>query len=394
MKLFLFIIAAFLGLQASNAQTNTIDYFGQTLPGNVPQLFAPGSVSGTGYVNTLSFSADGENMVFTKWIGGTTPKLFYSKYENKVWTAPAQLNFTGMNEMEGIFAPYGNQLYFAAGTMAGSKWSPDDLWKVENQSGSWTTAVKVNELNTNDYEFFCTQTLDTTIYFQRSTDNLGSIYYSKFRNGIFTTPVKMDSPINLSTRWSFHPCISPDGSYLIIELGNNSNNDLWVSFRNNNKWSELKSLGNKINTLGSEGKPTLSPDGKFLFFSRQTSSSSDIYWVSTKVIDSLKQTITGMPAEKTNMPTGYKLFQNYPNPFNPSTVISYRLPVSGNVKLKIYDTLGREVMTLVDSIQSAGEHSITWKATDNKNNALSSGIYFCKMESNGMSLHKKMLLIR
>jgi probable HAF family extracellular repeat protein len=104
--------------------------------------------------------------------------------------------------------------------------------------------------------------------------------------------------------------------------------------------------------------------------------------------------LTDVKKNESSIPKNFELKQNYPNPFNPSTVISYRLAESGNVKLKIYDTLGREVKTLVDSIQSAGEHSITWKATDNVNSAVCSGVYLCKMESNGMSFHKKMILVR
>jgi uncharacterized protein (TIGR02145 family) len=94
------------------------------------------------------------------------------------------------------------------------------------------------------------------------------------------------------------------------------------------------------------------------------------------------------------IPGKFNLNQNYPNPFNPSTVISYRLSVSSNVKLLVYNMLGQKIKTLVNSYQSAGEHAITWNATDNSNNPVSSGIYFYKMEANGMSLQKKMILVR
>jgi uncharacterized protein (TIGR02145 family) len=89
-----------------------------------------------------------------------------------------------------------------------------------------------------------------------------------------------------------------------------------------------------------------------------------------------------------------KLNQNYPNPFNPSTVINYRLTEPDNVKLKIYDAIGREVKTFVDSYQNAGEHSIVWDSTDNSNNPVSSGIYFYSLETGALKLQKKMMLIR
>ncbi len=105
-------------------------------------------------------------------------------------------------------------------------------------------------------------------------------------------------------------------------------------------------------------------------------------------------TSTGIVKEKSQLPKETHLLQNYPNPFNPSTVISYQLSVSSNVNLKIYDTLGREIRTLVNSFQSAGEHSVTWDATNNSNNPVCSGVYFYKMETSGMSFQNKMILVR
>jgi hypothetical protein len=90
----------------------------------------------------------------------------------------------------------------------------------------------------------------------------------------------------------------------------------------------------------------------------------------------------------------FHLNQNYPNPFNPSTVISYQLPDHSNVKLKIYDTLGHEIKTLVNSYQNAGEHSIVWNGTNNSNDTVGSGVYFYSLVTNEINLQKKMILIK
>lgn len=79
----------------------------------------------------------------------------------------------------------------------------------------------------------------------------------------------------------------------------------------------------------------------------------------------------------------YSLSQNFPNPFNPTTVINYNIPVSGNVSLKIYDMLGREVRTLVNSFVSSGSYSVNFNGAD-----LSSGIYFYKLEAQGTTGQK------
>ncbi len=83
------------------------------------------------------------------------------------------------------------------------------------------------------------------------------------------------------------------------------------------------------------------------------------------------------------------LVQNYPNPFNPTTVINYNLHASGHVTLKVYDVLGREVMTLVDGYQNVGVHSASFDGSN-----LSSGIYFYRITAPGINQVKKMILIK
>jgi flagellar hook assembly protein FlgD len=69
------------------------------------------------------------------------------------------------------------------------------------------------------------------------------------------------------------------------------------------------------------------------------------------------------------------------DPFNPSTVINYQLPAYSNVKLTIYNLLGQKIKTLMNSFQNAGEHSLVWDATDEKNNPVSSVTFF--LQSSG-----------
>jgi hypothetical protein len=106
--------------------------------------------------------------------------------------------------------------------------------------------------------------------------------------------------------------------------------------------------------------------------------------------------ITGIKNNKTELPKNYSLQQNYPNPFNPSTVISYNLPVSGKVVLKIYDILGNEVLTLVNMVQTAGGHQVVFNTqqTTSRSTELASGIYFYTLTSGSYSETKKMLLLK
>ncbi len=87
--------------------------------------------------------------------------------------------------------------------------------------------------------------------------------------------------------------------------------------------------------------------------------------------------------------TEYKLFQNHPNPFNPGTVISYKLPFGGEVELKVYDLLGREVAKLVDEYKQAGTYTETFHGT-----SLPSGIYFYTLKAGDYIETKKMVLMK
>ncbi|MDP4117476.1 MAG: T9SS type A sorting domain-containing protein [Bacteroidota bacterium] len=85
----------------------------------------------------------------------------------------------------------------------------------------------------------------------------------------------------------------------------------------------------------------------------------------------------------------YALMQNYPNPFNPNTTISYQLPKSGQVTIKVYDVLGNEVRTLVNEYKSAGQYSVNFDA-----GKLSSGMYIYRITAGGYTSAKKMTLIK
>jgi len=85
----------------------------------------------------------------------------------------------------------------------------------------------------------------------------------------------------------------------------------------------------------------------------------------------------------------FVLYQNYPNPFNPTTIISYSIPKSALVTLKINDLLGREISTLVNKFQNQGSYKVEFNGSN-----LSSGVYFYRLKFNSKILTKKLLLLR
>jgi hypothetical protein len=94
------------------------------------------------------------------------------------------------------------------------------------------------------------------------------------------------------------------------------------------------------------------------------------------------------------MDVSYELFQNYPNPFNPSTIISYALPRASFVTIKIYDMLGREVKTLVNSEQNAGILNVQWNGENDFGSKVSSGAYIFMIKTGDFFQAKKMILLK
>lgn len=98
---------------------------------------------------------------------------------------------------------------------------------------------------------------------------------------------------------------------------------------------------------------------------------------------------TGILQESAATPSSYKISQNYPNPFNPVTKINFAISKQGFVTIKVYNMLGRVVKNLVNEIKDVGSYSINFNASE-----LSSGVYFYKMEVNGFTDVKKMVIVK
>ena len=95
------------------------------------------------------------------------------------------------------------------------------------------------------------------------------------------------------------------------------------------------------------------------------------------------------PVNADEQPAAFALAQNAPNPFNPTTSISFTLPEAGAASLKVFDTAGREVATLVNGMTERGQHSVSFDASQ-----LSTGVYFYTLQFNGQSTTQKMVLVK
>jgi len=105
-------------------------------------------------------------------------------------------------------------------------------------------------------------------------------------------------------------------------------------------------------------------------------------------------TVTASADDNTMLPDEFALFQNYPNPFNPSTQISFDIPKSEFVTLRIFNLLGQDVKTLASKIMNPGRYIFEWDGKDLLSNDVASGVYFYELRGESFISRKKMLLIR
>jgi flagellar hook assembly protein FlgD len=109
---------------------------------------------------------------------------------------------------------------------------------------------------------------------------------------------------------------------------------------------------------------------------------------------SLAAITTSVEKSDANIPGSFTLGQNYPNPFNPTTTISFSLPQRSNVRLDIYDILGKQVATLINETRAAGNWNIEWNGLDRYGRHIASGVYFYRLEAGSFMSVKKMVMLK
>jgi len=156
-------------------------------------------------------------------------------------------------------------------------------------------------------------------------------------------------------------------------------------------WVSQQGTGISITTNSGTSFTTAytAPAGNFYHMTKSRAGATIWAVRSNGGISRYGQPILGVTPISSEVPASFSLSQNYPNPFNPTTKINFALPKSGLVTLKVYDVLGKEVSTLVNEVKNAGTYSFEFNAS-----SLTSGVYFYKLEANGFSDVKKMLLVK
>lgn len=284
-------------------------YLGQTPPGLVPERFAPGIVSTPAMEINGVFAPNFREFFFARHIDGVFT-LHRSRRDGDRWSAPEPLRVypggaAGL-AVDMAYSPDGRELFFLGRFKPGVPplEGPSDIWRIRRNGAGWSLAETVPApISTDANESYPTVTSDGSLYFVSNrpggVGNSDIWRAARLPDGTFAEPVNLGKPAN-SEAGEGDPFVSPDERYLIITARRPDGfgeGDLYVSFRTAaGTWSQPVSLGESINTPVTEFCPMVTPDGRYLFFSRryggatwENATDADVFWVDIAVVERLRR---------------------------------------------------------------------------------------------------------
>jgi hypothetical protein len=291
-RLTLILISIIFNLCAYS-QPDTIDYFDQSLPGISPQNFNPAIIDTLqklegDYLERIIFSKDGNSCYFellnyqieTKRVTISTIK------ENTTWKSPDTSYFAkNYNANHLAISPTGDTILFIKDPSPTDNY---DLYMTTLDGNDWTEPVKLpSPINSEYNDWYPCYT------------NSGNIYFGREHNGLYKTNLNdEESAVVKITDWiEGEFFVSPDEDYIVFASGTKFTTlygkwDIFVTFKKDDgTWTYPKNLGNSVNSGVFDYDPTISPDGRYIFYTKDgANSKGDIKWFSTELIAELKNT--------------------------------------------------------------------------------------------------------
>ena len=301
----------------------TGDYLGQKPPGTRAEIFAPGILSTALYERDTTISPDGKEFYFSVLVGNRG-FIVVSKQEDGRWSKPEIASFSGKySDLEPALSPDGKKLFFTSRRPLSGEGVPKDdydIWVVDRVGDDWGEPRNPGPpLNSTENEFYPSVTKDYSVYFTAALPvSIGGedIFLSRFVDGKYSPPENPGSAIN-TEGGEFNAYIAPDESFIIYTTTGREKglgaSDLWINFRQpDGAWSKAVIMGEKVNSPALDYSPSVSPDGKYLFFTSErgkissfsqnspgydfllnmsqgcSNGNGDLYWVSTEIFEQLK----------------------------------------------------------------------------------------------------------
>ena len=293
MKALLFLIPMNYVMGANIEHENSLEYLNQAKPGLTAEIFAPGIISKSNEHEFGSiFSKDGKTLFYAVDVKGKA-EIRYTTAKGGKWTKPEIIlshHKYGFNDP--FLSPDESKLYYISDRPVNNEGEQKDfdIWFSDKKHGGWSMPINAGSIiNSMMNEYYISFTKNETMYFssnKKGGDNY-DIYSSKKINGVYQKPERLSESIN-SRAYEADVFIAPDESYIIfcsIRKGGFGEGDLYISFKSKDgHWTAAKNMGSVINSDAHELTPFVSHDGKYLFYTKN----ADIYWVSTKIINTLK----------------------------------------------------------------------------------------------------------
>jgi len=261
-------------------------YVGQTPPGLEPKPFAPGIVSTFGgFEFSITFSPDGNEIYFNR-----SADIFTSRLNEEGWTVPepAPFNTPGLDH-EARITSDGKIMFFGSVRVQPGKTEPEyAIWAMNRTEEGWGEPNYV----ISGAMYISTSAKGEIYATDIGENSYGGIFKIIYRDGKYlkgeTQKIGTDSSFKPA-----HPCIAPDGSYIIFDARvrpDRAEGDIFISFADSGGgWNEPQPIV-EINTPGDEMAASISPDGKYLFFH----SHRDICWIDIKILEKYKAKADGM----------------------------------------------------------------------------------------------------
>ncbi len=277
------------------------DYLGQKPPGMVSVIFAPDIISTDQHESNLVFTPDRNEMYFTNWAKETGTKILFSRKTDGQWEALALASFSkNYGDVDVSFSYDGKRVFF--GTRRPRPGETEtrkkgfDIWFADRNKTGWSNEQYLGPVvNSGNHQVYPSVARNGTLYFQAKRKQgygKADIYRSKLIDGVYQTPENLGSAIN-SENYEGDVFIAHDQSYLIVSISGREDSfgdaDLYISFaQSNGSWSSLKNMGSAVNSNKREFCPSVTHDGKYLFFTTNRFGNGDIFWIDAEIIEDLK----------------------------------------------------------------------------------------------------------
>jgi len=245
-------------------------------PLSEPSIFAEGVISTGDFDSHPAFTPDGKTLYFVR----STPNfnlwtILVSHFVKGKWNTPEVMPASGQYaDADPFITADGSRFYFISNRPVPGKSKPDlDIWVMEKTATGWSEPKNVGPpINSAGSEWYPTLAANGTMYF--GSDREGGkgrtdIYRARLVNGKYSEAENLGDVINTQFN-EFEPLIAPDESFLIFMAGGRADGrgglDLYITYNRNGNWTKPLNLGDKINSSGNEYSPTISPDGKYFFW--------------------------------------------------------------------------------------------------------------------------------